>query len=221
MDRSPSRRLLAVLALCLALGPSCGANLAPRGEAKPAPYKFVLGPRDTISVQVWPDDEFSKTNITIDPDGLFAFPYVGTVKAAGRTPGELAGALTAKLKEFIRFPVVSVVVNEFKSNRIEVVGEVRAQGEYNFFEGMTVLDAIAEAQGFDRNSADLDDVRIIRGKLADPKVYGLDLYALTKGIPGETAVDLTLQPGDVVYVTETRLHWWKRKVGEVLGIFGG
>lgn len=217
-----SRILRIGVMVLLAIGQGCGASLAPRPTSKvPIPYKFVLGPRDIIDVQVWPEDQFSKKKIEVAPDGTFPFPHIGSVKAEGRTPDELGSDIATRLEKFIKYPVVSVNVVEFASSRIHVLGEVHRQGTQPFFSGATAVDAITNAGGFIRSSADLDDVRIIRGKLAEPKVYGLDLYALMHGNSGDTAADLNLQPGDIVYVTETRMAWFRRKVGEVLGLFGG
>src|SRR5262249_52725397 len=95
------RRCLAALCASFALfGLTSGAFGAPATPPAPtspapksaAPASYVLGPGDEIDVQVYGDQELSRT-ITIKPDGTIALPLINEVRAAGKTTGQLESEL--------------------------------------------------------------------------------------------------------------------------------
>ena len=75
-------------------------------------------------------------------------PLVGDVKAAGLTPAELQKQLTDALATLMEAPKVSVMVQDARSQRINVMGEVARPGTYSLTKPMTVLDALSVAGGF-------------------------------------------------------------------------
>ncbi len=85
------------------------------------------------------------------------------------------------------------------AQRISVLGEVGRPRTVPFQRGMRLTEALALAQG-PTQSADLGDVRIIRGPQSAPSVYRARVSALVDG----QAPDVELAPGDVVFVTT---HW--------------
>lgn len=93
-------------------------------------------------------------------------------------------------------------------SRIAVLGEIGAGGAMlSYRPGLRLTEALATAGGI-RLSADDNDVRVIRGPLADPIVYQWSLERLVKDREG----DILLAPGDVVFVSE---HW-VASMGEVI-----
>jgi polysaccharide export outer membrane protein len=93
-------------------------------------------------------------------------------------------------------------------SRIAVLGHSGSGGTMlTYRPGLRLTEALATAGGISRD-ADDEDIRVIRGPLADPKVYVWSLEALTKEKHG----DIELAPGDVVFVTE---HW-VASAGEVV-----
>ena len=100
-----------------------------------------------LAIQVWREPELSHP-CTVRPDGKITLPLVGDVKAAGLTPLELQKKLVNALDALMEFPRVSVMVQDARSQRINVVGEVMRPGTYPLVKPMTVLDALAAAGGF-------------------------------------------------------------------------
>jgi polysaccharide export outer membrane protein len=94
-------------------------------------------------------------------------------------------------------------------SRIAVIGISTVGGRMiTYRPGIRLTEAIATAGGF-TISADVEDVRLIRGPIKKPLLYQYDFDALTDGETG----DVELAPGDVIFVSE---HW-SAKMGEVLG----
>lgn len=156
------------------------------------PRPQVLGPFDQVSVDVFGLPEFSRT-VTIDRSGNISLPLAGEIPAAGKTPAQLGQTVTRQLQaNHVRDPRVSINVTQVVSQVITVSGQVRAPGLYPVTGRMTLMRAIARAQGtsdvarenmvmvFRRvNGQDLVglyDLRAIqRGMYEDPEVFASDV----------------------------------------------
>src|SRR3990172_5932546 len=90
---------------------------------------YQMGREELIQVLVWKNDALSKT-VSVRPDGWISLPLVGDVKAAGLTPMQLKGLIVEKLKEFVADPNVTVIVEDIRSFKVFIVGEVAKPGAY-------------------------------------------------------------------------------------------
>jgi polysaccharide biosynthesis/export protein len=135
---------------------SVGINTS-AGEASES---FVIGANDVLSVDVWKEPEISRA-VPVRSDGRISLPLVGEVQASGRTPRQLEQEIATKLRDYISEPEVTVIVQEIKSQRFNVLGNVAKPGSYLLTNSMTVLDAIAVAGGF-RDFAKQKSIYILR-----------------------------------------------------------
>jgi polysaccharide biosynthesis/export protein len=115
------------------------------GRAHNATY--VIGVDDVLAINVWKEPEVSKT-VPVRSDGKISLPLAGEVQASGQTPRQLEQELSAKLKSYIAEPEVTVIVEQIKSQKFNVLGQVTRPGSYPLTNSPTVLDAIALAGGF-------------------------------------------------------------------------
>lgn len=107
---------------------------------------YVIGIDDVLAITVWKEPDLSKT-VPVRPDGKITLPLVGDVQAAGKTPEKLQHELRDSLASFVAVPEVAVIVQEVKSQKFNIVGQVAKPGSYPLGESLTVLDAIAGAGG--------------------------------------------------------------------------
>src|SRR5215472_1014585 len=107
---------------------------------------FVIGAGDVLMVNVWRESEISRT-VPVRPDGKISLPLVGDVIANGRTPKQLEDEITHLLHGYIANPQVTVVLQEVKSEKVNILGQVIKPGTYDMRPQMTVLDAIALSGG--------------------------------------------------------------------------
>jgi polysaccharide export outer membrane protein len=109
-----------------------------------AAYRLDAG--DKLRVVVFGQDGLTNT-YAIDAGGSITLPLIGSVPARGRTPAELASAITAKLRNgYIREPSVAVEIESYRP--FFILGEVAAPGQYPYVPNMTVESAVAIAGGF-------------------------------------------------------------------------
>ena len=93
--------------------------------------------------------ELSKT-IQVSEAGTINFPLIGELDAAGKTAREIEQELSKKLgTKYLQNPQISVFVKDHFSQRITVEGAVKKPGVYPIAGGMSLLQAMAEAQGFE------------------------------------------------------------------------
>jgi polysaccharide export outer membrane protein len=116
-------------------------------QPQPGPVEYVIGPDDLLAVNVWKEPEISR-NVPVRPDGKISLPLVGDLRADGRTPAQLQDEIRQKLLAYLSDPEVSVIVQEARSQKFNILGEIERPGSYVLSHSMTVLDAIAVAGGF-------------------------------------------------------------------------
>jgi polysaccharide export outer membrane protein len=121
---------------------------------------FVIGPDDVLAINVWKEQEISRT-VTVRSDGMISDALVGELQAAGRTPQQLQAEISHKLKPFINNPTVTVITQEIKSRKISVLGKVANPGTFPLTGSATVLDAIALAGGL-RDFAKQTSIYVLR-----------------------------------------------------------
>ncbi len=107
---------------------------------------FVIGPADVLAISVWKEPEISRT-VPVRLDGKITLPLVGDLTASGLTTDQLQAAIHEKLTPFLTNPEVTVIVQEAKSKKVNIVGKVSKPGAYDLAKPTTVLDAIALAGG--------------------------------------------------------------------------
>ena len=114
-----------------------------------ADESYELGAGDTISISVFGQSELS-IKTTLDASGIFQFPYIGTVAAAGLSVNKLSTGITDRLKDgYLVDPQVFVTINQYRPYYL--LGDVKRPGAYPFIPGITISEAIALAGGMNSN----------------------------------------------------------------------
>ncbi|CAB3768470.1 polysaccharide biosynthesis/export family protein [Paraburkholderia solisilvae] len=133
---------------------------------------------------------------TVGPDGTIYFPFVGRIRAAGKSTAQIRDELSIALVPYIKNPQVDVRVLAFRSQRVEVTGDVKTPGPLAISDvPLNLVDAISRSGGTNPD-ADLQRVRLTR----DKKLYILNADAMLDR--GDVSQNVTLQPGDVINVPD-------------------
>lgn len=179
--------------------PSATASETSGNASKSAPNidnaRYVIGPDDSLSITVWKEPTLSGS-VPVRPDGMISMALVGDLRAAGRTPMQLADDITEKLKKYIQDPNVSVVVMADTSQRIFVIGEVGHVGPVPMTPGMTPLQAIAAGGGL-TPFANSKKIYILRNEGGKQQKIPFNYKEALKGEESQT---FALKPGDTIVV---------------------
>lgn len=161
---------------------------------------YLIGPFDKLKIDVFGIEDLSNKEVQIDASGRLSFPLIGVVEASGLTPGELAGELEQRLQgRYIRSPQVTVNLEETISQVITVDGQVEKPGLYPVVGRMTLMRAVATAEGA-AEFAKLNDVVIFR-TVNGQQLAGLyNLKAIRRG----TYNDPEVFANDVIVVGDSQ-----------------
>jgi polysaccharide export outer membrane protein len=159
------------------------------------PDSYVIGASDVVVVSVLKEPTLS-SSLLVRPDGMISMPLLGDIKAAGKTPLQLADEVTTKLKKYIQEPNVTVVLTQMNSKKVYLIGEVGRTGPVEMTPGMTLLQAIATAGGLSpyANAKKIYILRTEGGKQQKIPVQ------YKQALRGDGSLNLTLNPGDTIVV---------------------
>lgn len=175
--------------------------------------EYIIGAGDLLHIAVWENPDLTQ-EVIVRPDGKISFPLINEVQAAGITISELDNALTKRLKEYVKYPDVSVSLKEIYGEKVIVLGEVRSAGVYKLETRKTVSEAIALAGGY-TNDAVLRSVIVIRGGLKNPHAKRVNIArALQKGKFEE---DIQVQAQDIIYVPKKFIADVNYYLSQILG----
>jgi len=169
---------------------------------------YVIGPTDVIKITVFQVPELSFDGLRVGSFGNIQMPLIGTIRAAGLTPGELSALLEDQLgARYLQNPQVSVTVVESASQKVTVDGDVTKPGVYEMRGRTSLVQAIAMAEGPTR-TADLSSVAVFRNVDGQRMVAVFDLRAIRNG----EMEDPVILGDDVVVVDRSRLNSAMREI---------
>jgi polysaccharide export outer membrane protein len=124
-------------------GPSTAAT-----PSEPTGFpNYVLGPDDVIGIKALNADEIRGDSVRIDPSGQISLPLLGRLQAAGLTIERLEADVSARLKTYVRDPVVAVTIVEYRSQPVSVIGAVVTSGVHQLEGRKTLIEMLAKAGG--------------------------------------------------------------------------
>ncbi|MCA9641832.1 MAG: polysaccharide export protein [Polyangiaceae bacterium] len=198
---SSHMRPLVVWLFCVSLFfVGCGSSgPAVRGTLPPVEESSQLGPGDVFKMQIVGEKDLPE-EYQIASDGTVALPYLERLEVGGLEPQEVAKLVTKELKgrKILQKPVVIVRVEAYNSRKVTVLGEVQKPGSFPYQPGLTLIQAVSQAGGFN-SIAKLDQLRLTRQRKKGGDVtVVVSAEAITEG----TAPDIPLQAGDRIYVPQ-------------------
>lgn len=196
--------ILAILILPLL---ACGTTNIPSLNAQTAvatqkSEPYLIGAGDQLNVFVWGNEDLT-SEVTVRPDGKISTPLVEDVVASGKTPVQLAREMEQQLAQYIKNPVVTVMVQRFVgsySQQIRVVGEAAQPRSIPYSENITLLDVMIAVGGL-TEFASGNDASIVRTVNGKQQQYHVRLDDLVK--QGDISANVKMQPGDILIIPES------------------
>lgn len=181
-----------VLLCCLAI--VGGAQKHSQAES------LLIGPGDQLHVQLFETPELEQHPRVTDAGDL-PLMLVGNVHVAGLTPAEAAAKIQQSLitGNFLKHPQVTVTVDQYATQNVAVLGQVKLPGSFPITAPRSVFDVIALAGGL----ADTADRNITIERSSDPEKKVNFYFSNNAG----DAIDNTVlvYPGDKVLVPKAGL----------------
>ncbi|NDY42534.1 hypothetical protein G3N55_06725, partial [Dissulfurirhabdus thermomarina] len=195
----------------------------------PVPADYVVGPGDTVQVQLFGKENADYT-LVVTREGLLHLPGIGPVPVAGLRFEELRRLVRDRIARQMIGVKAGVTMGPLRSIRVFLLGEAFRPGSYTVSALSTMTNALFVGGGVALTGS-LRDIQLKR----QGKVVGrIDLYDLL--LRGDTSSDARLQPGDVIFVPPVGARVWvagevkrpavyelrgERTVGEAVALAGG
>ena len=193
----------------------CGLILTTSVSARQNSRAYVIGPADVLAIAVFDQPQLTG-RYTVQPDGTFTFPLVGAIKAGGSTVQEIEVDIRTRLAAgYLKSPQVSVSIDQYRSQQVFVMGEVRQPSGLPYTGPMTLMEALARAGSLTERAgtealvlrrpdavSPPDASSLARAQASlDSNNIRVDLRSLQAGKLSE---DVVLRPGDTVFVPKAQ-----------------
>lgn len=162
---------------------------------------YTLQPGDLVEIKVFQEENMSRT-VRVDGNSKISFPLVGTISVKGCSLEMAEQRLVSRLKDYLKNPQVSILIKEYGNKTIYVLGQVKRPAAIQLppEKSSTVLEAITSAGGF-TDIANTSKVRVLRTENGKQTSLDVDVSQITK--QGDKSLDITLMPGDVIFVPQS------------------
>jgi polysaccharide export outer membrane protein len=197
--------MITVVAFTLLMAAQLRAFDAPITPPAP-PASYLVGAQDVLMITSYDQPDLTG-KFTVETDGTFTYPFIGRVRVAGMTLREVEAALKKVLVDrgFFMNPDITVAVDQYRSQKIYVVGEVRTPGAYTLSGDIRLVEALALAGStLPTASGEVvivhasDESVVIEEPTLDPeKGVRVDLRELENGDRGQ---NVRLRNGDTIFV---------------------
>jgi len=167
---------------------------------------YVVGEGDILRITVY-DHEDLATTARVSGEGFIAFPLIGQVEVKGLTLAQITQKISSLLADgYVINPQVNIFIQEFRSKKAFIMGEVNKPGLYVLPGQTTLLSLLSEAGGLTK---DAGDKAVIKRKTDSPdkkeRILTVDLKGLVE--KGDTSLDVPITDGDSIYIAKARVFY--------------
>jgi protein involved in polysaccharide export with SLBB domain len=184
--------------------------------------RYVVEPEDTLEIRYTFHPEMNQ-QVTVRPDGKITASVVGEILVGGKTTAELEKLLVAHTSDRLRNPDVVVSISKYAEKNVYVGGEVGKPGMVRYRQGLTPLQAVIAAGGFNETAQPNSVVLVRRNGSAD--TFLSRRLDLTQNIVEGENLPLFLAPNDVVYVPRSSVAeanlWVKQHITDLFPFLRG
>ncbi|MCW7755073.1 SLBB domain-containing protein [Desulfobotulus sp. H1] len=173
------------------------------GFSVPAPADdYTVGPGDTLDIRVYNHADLS-VKASVSGEGTIRYPLLGEFRISGKTPSEISVLIENMLADgYILNPQVSVFLNEYRSRKVTILGEVDKPGLYELAGRIYLLELISRAGGLTLDAGRSVYVTRSNGTTengdAGQEVLHVDLHQLIE--QGDVGQNILIRNGDSVFI---------------------
>ena len=167
---------------------------------------YRVGEGDVLKISVYDNPDLEKT-VRVSGEGAIVLPLIGEVEVGDLTVSAVTGRITDLLADgYLINPYVSVFVEEFRSKKAIILGEVNRPGLYEISGDITFLEMISKAEGFTKTAGNQAFIkRRLKPGQETPETIRIDLKDFVER--GDTSVNVGVEDGDSIYIKKARLYY--------------
>ena len=158
---------------------------------------YIVGGADVLNIVVYNEPDLSMGKIRISRDGYVNYPLLGKIELSGLTTSGVESRLEDLLEDgYLVNPQVSVLVVEYGSRKVFVLGGVARQGRFELRSQATLLEVISMAGGLAGGTA--GKIIVLRAVDGESKSTVINSKKLIEG--GDLSLNIYVEDNDTIYV---------------------
>lgn len=176
-----------------------------------AAEEYRIGPGDILSITVYDNDDLA-TKVRVSATGTIVMPLIGQVEVRDLTINSITDKITNILADgYLVNPQVNVFVEEFRSKKVVILGNVRKPGLVELSGPTSFLELVSKSGGLEK---DAGDTATIQHKAGDEttKIIVVDLLALIER--GDLSQNVQINDGDTVFISRAGMCYITGEVDE-------
>ncbi|MDY6861427.1 MAG: polysaccharide biosynthesis/export family protein [Thermodesulfobacteriota bacterium] len=171
---------------------------------------YRLGPDDVITITIFAGGKVqNKATLTVSSLGVVSVPFLGEITCKDRTIDEITKIIKEGLaKDYFVEPLVNIKVEEYRSKKVYILGEVKNPGLYELKGDMALLYLISKAGGINGTEAGNFAI-LLKGQGESVKNYPIEKLIekgnseridLRRLFEGDPEVNVKISDSDLVYI---------------------
>jgi polysaccharide export outer membrane protein len=168
--------------------------------------EYIVGEGDVLTIKVYDNKELD-TTVRVGGDGIINLPLLGQIKVGGMNVSAISSYLERLLSEgYLVSPQVNVFVQEYRSKKVTILGQVNGPGLYELQGSISLLELISRAGGLKEDAGGLITIkRKINNDADEKKVINIDIARLME--QGDATLNIPIQDGDSIYVAKAGVFY--------------
>jgi polysaccharide biosynthesis/export protein len=174
--------------------------------AEEVPSDYRLGDGDIVRILVYDHPDLTTTS-RITSGGMISIPLIGSVRIDGMTVSQVAREISKQLSDgYVVNPQVSVFVEEFRSKRAIILGQVVAPGTYEMTGPTSLVELISKAGGL---RPEAGEHAVIKRKSRSPQESEQQITINLRDLVerGDASLDIQIVEGDTVFISEAGIFY--------------
>jgi polysaccharide export outer membrane protein len=170
--------------------------------APAAAQDYIVGEGDVLQISVYEHDDMT-TTARVSGDGRIIVPLIGEVKVDGLSIAQVSDKIALLLADgYIVDPQVTVFIEEFRSRKATILGQVDKPGLYELREHTTLLELISKAGGLTADAGGRASIQRRDPASGRNTTIPIDLKRLVER--GDTSLNMAVMDGDCIFISRKK-----------------
>lgn len=167
---------------------------------------YIIGEDDVVRISVYDNPDLEKVD-RVSNEGMIVLPLIGPVMAKGLTVAGLSKKITALLADgYLVDPHVSVFVEQFRSQKVTILGAINTPGLYEISGDISLLELVSKAGGFTTLTGNEAVItRLATDGTQNKTTVPVNLQNFL--VKGDTSMDVPLKHGDSIFVKRADVYY--------------
>ncbi|MGD0962227.1 MAG: polysaccharide export protein EpsE [Methylomonas sp.] len=165
---------------------------------------YLIGASDMVKISVFDYPDLA-TEVRVSESGNITFPLIGEISIGGRTANEAEKLIAESLTKqgFVRQAHVTVLVSEYFSQQVSILGNIAKPGRYTLDKPNRLSEILALAGGVAEDGGDKALITRV-SENGETQRTEIDLYEL---FHGDLSKDVQVKSGDMIFIPKGPVYY--------------